>query len=167
MPVDGLPPDSLARVKARTLEDVAMQPNPRTTRTLVGATVGAALAIALVAVVGLAVLRPSTSPVASLTPGTTATESSPADYPGLGLCVEQYGPQTLGRRSIAFDGTVKAIKGVDATFHVNTPYRGVHTDTITLDATGMTSGTITLDSGPTLVVGKRYLVSGEDHFAWM
>lgn len=83
------------------------------------------------------------------------------------MCVEQYGPQTIGHRSIAFDGTVTDIQGDEVTFRVNVPYNGASADAaVKLTAIGMTGSSITSAGGPKLSVGNRYLVAGEDHFAW-
>jgi len=81
-------------------------------------------------------------------------------------CVELYSLPTLAKRSWAFDGTVSAISGDQATFTVNTWFRGGSSNSVSLTATGMTGASITSAGGPTLVVGQRFLVAGEETFAW-
>ena len=101
-------------------------------------------------------------------PGPTVAEptGSVAPPPGAASCVEKYSLATLGNRTIAFDGTVTSVRGSDVEFTVNKAFRGVSTSDVTLTAEGMTGTTITSGGGPTLRVGDRYLVAGEDHFAW-
>ena len=82
------------------------------------------------------------------------------------MCVEQYSLETLKHRGFAFDGTVTSISGDEVTFSVGERYLGPPASTVTLSATGMTGTTITSAGGPNLAVGHRYLVAGEDHFAW-
>lgn len=86
--------------------------------------------------------------------------------PQVGLCVELYSLQTLAHRTIAFDGTVTAINGDNVEFHVNRAFRGVNGTSVALTGQGMTGGAIVSVDGPDLKVGGRYLVAGEDHFAW-
>jgi hypothetical protein len=83
-----------------------------------------------------------------------------------GRCVETYTLATLANRSWAFDGTVTSISGDSVTFKVNQRFRGAGADAVTLTATGMTGTSITSAGGPSLVVGGRYLVAGEENFAW-
>jgi len=89
-----------------------------------------------------------------------------SDNPGAALCVEPYTPAALAHRRFAFDGTVTAISGEQVTFTVNKAFRGDVGATIMLDASGMTGTSIAIDGGPKLAVGSRYLVAGDDHFAW-
>lgn len=116
-----------------------------------------------------------TAPLPSASPVQTDPTNPPASGPGTGpispgggmaLCVESYDLETLAHREFAFDGTVTAINGDEATFHVNVGFRGSGGSTITLVATGMTGGAITLGGGPNLRIGDRYLVAGDEHFAW-
>ena len=81
-------------------------------------------------------------------------------------CVEQYSPQAVAKRAFAFDGTVTAIVGDEVTFRVDERYSGSPAAVVTLTAGGMTGAAITSAGGPHLEVGARYLVAGEDHFAW-
>ena len=165
VPADQVPPASLVRVRARVFEDVAAMTNQnRPSRLTRMRLVGAGLATALVLlVVVLAVPKgsppgivvpPVGSPAASVTQG-------PISGPGAASCVEQYSPTTLAHRGISFDGTVTAIAGDEVTFHVNVPYRGVPTVSITLTTTtGMTGTAITSAGGPTLSVGSRSTIRG-------
>lgn len=85
---------------------------------------------------------------------------------GTAACVDPYSLEALGGRDFAFDGTVTAIDGSKVTFAVNAAFRGVTGATVTLDAPGMTGTAITSADGPNLAVGERYLVAGDDTFAW-
>jgi len=171
MPADRLPPASLARVRARVYEDVALMSNQdrpsRLSRTrLVAGGLGAALVLLIVVLSVPRGTSPGVVAPPSGTPPVSATQG-PIIGPGAASCVEQYSPATLAHRGIALDGTVTAISGNDVTFHVNAAYHGVSTASITLTTTtGMTGTAITSVGGPTLSVGSRYLVSGEDHFIW-
>ncbi|MDL2335741.1 MAG: hypothetical protein QFC55_06905 [Chloroflexota bacterium] len=80
--------------------------------------------------------------------------------------MEHYSLATLAKRTIAFDGTVTAVRGIEVEFQVNQAFDGVSGNDVTLTAEGMTGTTIKSAGGPTLRVGDRYLVAGEDHFAW-
>ena len=87
---------------------------------------------------------------------------------GIGSCVETYSPAAVATRAFAFDGVVTAIDGERVTFVVGTTFRGnlASGETVTLTARGMTGGSVTSAGGPDLVQGSRYLVAGEDVFAW-
>ena len=171
---DRLPSASLARLSARVQEDI-MSTNESSAgrRRFVIPAVAAALAgIALVAVVVVGRV-PASDPgiaVASASPGTQVAAASPSPLPPVGpvsaFCVERYSPQTLADRSFSFDGTVSAIAGDEVTFRVGHWFKGAAGDSVTLTATGMTGTAITSVGGPHLAVGERYLVAGEDHFAW-
>jgi hypothetical protein len=171
---DRLPSASLARMSARVQEDI-MSTNVSSPgrRRIVIPAVGAALAgIALVAVVVVGSV-PASDPgiaVASASPGTQVAAASPSQLPQVGpvlaFCVERYSPKTLADRSFSFDGTVAKIAGDEVTFRVGRWFKGSAGDSVTLTATGMTGNAITSAGGPNLAVGERYLVAGEDHFAW-
>lgn len=156
--VDHLPSASLARIRARVREDVmSHEPRPRRSlrpTALLGLAGGAiaAGAVALALLVGGGQLP---GPV----PGSSGG-------PGSAMCVEPYSPAALARRDLAFDGTVTAIAGSRVTFTVNHAYRGVDGSSVTLEARGMTGPPLTSAGGPSLVVGQRYLVAGDDAFAW-
>jgi hypothetical protein len=111
--------------------------------------------------------RPTAAP-------STAPSQSPVAPPpsgqiggGMGMCVAMYDLETLQDREWAFDGTVTAIDGNQVTFAVTQWFRasGAETETTTVTADGMTSESGLL-GGPGLEVGGRYLVTGEDTFAW-
>ena len=160
-PVDPerLPSASLARVRARVQETTVMNEQqrsrtPRLRLALGGATVlAAALALAVIALPRGA--APGADPSPSETPGG-----------GIGMCVEQYSPETLPNRDFAFDGTVTAIDADEVTFTVNEAFAGDLGAQVTLTASGMTGTSITSLDGPTLSIGGRYLVSGDDEFVW-
>jgi hypothetical protein len=155
---------SLVRIRARVSEDVMTTPSSPARRfgsrvAGLGMVAAAAAAFALVLFVG----RPGAAP--GLAPGSTVPGSSVGT--GTMSCIEPYaGPASAARRGLAFDGTVTALSGNTATFTVNKAYRGPKTSTVTLDAEGMTGTTVTSAGGPTLIVGQRYLVAGEDHWVW-
>jgi hypothetical protein len=155
---DRLSSASLARIRARVSEDVMHTtngpPRMRWSTRVIGLAGGAIVAgaVALAVYFGGAGTAPGSTPGSSLGAGSAS-------------CVEQYSPANLARRSFAFDGTVTAIEGERVTFTVGTSYLGP-TGSITLDAPGMTGTAITSAGGPNLIVGKRYLVAGDDRFAW-
>ena len=113
---------------------------------------------------------PTTSPpiAPSFTAAPTSSSGTGPISPGGGMasCVELYDLETLAQREFAFDGTVTAINGEEATFTLNTVFRGSAGSTVTLVATGMTGGAITSAGDVQLTLGGRYLVAGEEHFAW-
>ncbi|MEO8274107.1 MAG: hypothetical protein ABI620_08570 [Chloroflexota bacterium] len=154
---DALTSASLARVEARVQEEVVhgAKAGPRWGWPRFGL-VGAGFALGVLAVIALA-----TSGIPGGGPGPGGSGGL-----GIGFCVEQYGETALARRSVAFDGTVVAVAGDDVTFDVNRGYRGASTTSITLAAPGMTGPAVTPGGGPSFEVGRRYLVAGEDHFAW-
>jgi hypothetical protein len=107
--------------------------------------------------------------VAALTIGGTAPPPQTGTGGGAtGMCI-QFSLDELAVRDFAFDGTVTAVSGDQATFTVHDGFWGVEDGaTVTLTAgIGMyqESG-IALDGGPLLVIGERYLISGDDTFAW-
>jgi hypothetical protein len=64
---------------------------------------------------------------------------------------------------------VSAISGNQATFTVNDGFWGVEDGaSVTLQADLMIGdpNVVALEGGPQLVVGERYLISGDDTFAW-
>ena len=156
VPADELPSASLARVAARVQEATRREiPQPRRWRRMPLAVLGSTIAVATLAV------------VIAITGGFLRAPAVPSPSGlGIGLCIEQYGPETLARRSTAFDGTVAAISADSVTFTINRSFRGPHGPTITLAAPGMTGAVVTSGGGPSFEVGQRYLVAGEDGFAW-
>jgi hypothetical protein len=218
---DDVPSASLARLRARTQEVIAMDHRPRRTR--LPAPVAAGVAIVALVLVAFALLpgarvgpAPTAPPIAVASPTPTPTTAAPTPTtaaptpttaaptpttaaptpttaaptpttaaptptppgptstppgptgPGgmIGACVEPYSLDALRRRAFAFDGTVTAIRGDEVTFSVRTRYRGPAIADPTLVATGMTGTSVTPGGGPTLTVGERYLVAGEDRFVW-
>ena len=161
-PVDPwhVPSASLARVHASVQREIATakQPHqvrrPRRPRALVGFGVsGAVVAAAFIAVL-------------ATRPGLPVPSAAPSGPGGNAACVEQYSPATLANREWAFDGTVTEILGDEVTFAVNSAFRGGSSAFVTLQAAGMTGTSVTSAGGPTLIVGQRYLVAGEDDFVW-
>lgn len=149
---DQLPFASLARIRARVDEVLMTESTRRTDRGPIlrraGLGLAAAAAIALAVAIG----------------GRGAPGGPPID--GNAMCVDPYTIEALADRDFAFDGTVTAITGSTVTFAVNQAFLGVASTTVTLDAPGMTGSTITSAGGPGLTVGGRYLVAGDDSFAW-
>lgn len=157
---DRLPSASLARVRARVQEATIMQegrrPAPRR-----GLAIGAGIVtLAVVALVGVVALR------APASEGQPAASVDAGGGGALASCLEQYSLEALKDRDFAFDGTVKAIAGNEVTFTVNETFRGSDAPEVTLIADGMTGTTITSVGGPTLALGGRYLVAGEERFVW-
>jgi hypothetical protein len=154
---DQLPTTSRARTWARVEEArMADQTQIRIAR----------WTIALSGVVAAAAL------VAALTIGGTANPSQPptgGDGGGFaGMCLA-FTMEDLQARDFAFDGTVTAINGNQATFTVNDGFWGVEDGaSVTLQADLMIGdpNVVALEGGPQLVVGERYLISGDDTFAW-
>jgi hypothetical protein len=156
--VDQLPSASLARVRARVMEDVMSDTDTAPSRP---GWVGPAIVGLAGTLAGLAIV------VALLgSPSAPGVISGPSTGPQVGACVETYSLETLRNRSFAFDGTVAAVTGDQVTFRVTDAFRGATSGEVTLTATGMTGTAITPGGGPTLVVGGRYLVAGDDRFVW-
>lgn len=149
-----LPSESKARVWAR-IQEVTMDDTKDTTPARQRWPIGLGVAaIAGVAAFALLVSGGAT-PSPTHDPGT-----------GIGSCVETYSPAALASRDFAFDGTVTAISGDQVTFAVNEQFIGSSGDAITLNAAGMTGTSVTSAEGPSLGEGQRYLVAGDDTFAW-
>ena len=86
------------------------------------------------------------------------------ERPGCASCTA---PICSLERQWAFDGTVTAINANQVTFTVNTAFWGVTDSTVTVTADQMTPPIqVGLDGGPELQVGSRYLVTGDDQYAW-
>ncbi len=161
---DQLPPSSRDRVWSRIQEarmsDNLPQADPGQTR-LARWTIAAAGAT-LVAVLALAV-----------TLGGTAAPTPPAGNEGsgggaIGICLA-FSIEELQARDFAFDGTVTAINGTQATFTVNDGFWGIEDGaSTTLQADLMVGDpqVVALEGGPVLVVGERYLITGDETFAW-
>lgn len=159
---DRLPPASLARVRARIQEAINVEQQQASPPHWFGwrvpgwaAGLGAAGFAAVL--VAAAVVGRGATPIAN--PGSS-------NDPGVAMCVEQYSTDTLRNRSFAFDGTVLSISGDEVTFAVGESYIGSVGATVTLTATGLTGTTVTSAGGPSLTMGGRYLVAGDDHFVW-
>jgi hypothetical protein len=111
--------------------------------------------------------------VAALTIGGAAPTQPPAGNDGgggggLGICI-MFSMEELQARDFAFDGTVTGISGDQATFAVNDGFWGVDDGasvTLTAGIGMLEESGVALDGGPLLVVGNRYLISGDDVFAW-
>ena len=147
------PSESKARVWAHIQEVTMNESTPRRTTARWALGIGALGAAAALAV-GVFVSR-GASPTPSADPGV-----------GIGSCVETYSAAAVASRDFAFDGTVAGIEGDDVTFTVNEAFSGDLGSSITLNAAGMTGTSVTSAGGPSLAVGGRYLVAGDDTFVW-
>lgn len=176
---DNLPSASLDRIRARIQGDIMDTNSIRTGwgRFVFPAAAVLLAGIALVAVVSGANPAPTPGPaIAVVSPGAASADPGAASAsPGGGggpivpisaSCVEQYSPKAVADRTFSFDGTVAGIAGDEVTFRVSQWFKGAARDSITLTATGMTGSAITSAGGPNLTVGERYLVAGEESFAW-
>ena len=174
---DRLPPGSEARLRARVLEDT-MAGNQTTVRR--GALRGSmwpilsgagAVALALAVVVGSGLVKPGGgAPITSLAPTdgpvpTASATGGPIGGGGMAMCAFMYDLDTLADREWAFDGVLTAIDGNQGTFRVNRWFKGGEGDSVTRTVDGMTAESGLL-GGPGLVVDGRYLVTGDDVFAW-
>jgi len=81
-----------------------------------------------------------------------------------GICLA-YSVEELANRDFAFDGTLTAIDGDQATFTVNESFIGELAGSVTLTAP-VSSEDISFEGGTELVPGERYLVSGDDGIVW-
>ncbi|RPH35499.1 MAG: hypothetical protein EHM90_04105 [Chloroflexi bacterium] len=155
---DQLPPSSRDRVWSR-IQEARMEDKGqvRAAQWTI-----AASGVALVAVM-----------VAALTLGGTAAPPPQTGNEGsgggaIGICLA-FTIEDLQARDFAFDGTVTAVSGNMATFTVNDGFWGAEDGaSVTLQADLMTGEpeVVALEGGPLLVVGDRYLVSGDDNIAW-
>lgn len=180
-PPDSLPAASLARIRARVNQEMSMRgranaPNRQTRPAMLVGGLAALMTVLVVAIVawprgagpGAGASLVPTPPGVAVVPSSQPTVVEPSGGvvpPGAASCVEQYSPATLANRTIAFDGTVTAVRGNEVVFKVNEAFHGVSSSDVTLTAEGMTGTTITSDGGTTLRIGDRYLVSGDHHFA--
>ena len=146
------PSESKARVWARIQEATVDTTSKRSRGGAWALGLGAVAAVTIAAVAVLANL------------GGSAPDGDPA--PRVGLCVENYDLATLANREFAFDGTVTALNAERATFVINDSFWGGMDGSVTLDAPGMTGGSITTAGGPPLVEGARLLVAGDGQFVW-
>ena len=169
-PVDQASLPSAGDQRARALfEEITMSdPTPQATTPqpktiwIVGA--AAAVALLIAAVAGLAVSRDDDSPSDS-----EDVASGPISPGGAtsGSCVEVYDTDTLANREVAFDGTVSTVEGDSVTFTVNAAFKGVSTETVTLNGAVALSGMSSAgSSGTALEPGARMLVAGDGGFAW-
>jgi hypothetical protein len=154
---DQLPTSSRTRTWARIEEArMADQTQIRIARWTIALS-GVALAGALLASLTIGGVGPAAPPVATDGGGGFA-----------GMCLA-FTMEDLQARDFAFDGTVTAISGNQATFTVNDGFWGVEDGaSVTLVADLMIGDqdVVALEGGPMLVVGDRYLVSGDENVAW-
>jgi hypothetical protein len=170
--LDDLPSESYARIRARIQEVIMMEPGTsqpgwrdRIQQPRLRGLGVAAGAVVAASVVAMLIFGRGGTPVPG-PGGTPGMTSGPLGGPVAGSCVETYSLATLTHRSWAFDGTVTAISADRVTFKVNQRFAGTGDTSVTLTATGMTGSAITSIGGPKLAIGERYLVAGEEDFAW-
>lgn len=157
-----LSPDVSGRLWARIEERIvtettapATRPSVLSPRRLLFAVSGAAVAVA----VAVAVLL-NTSPAAPTGPSVPLGDA-------MAICLDAESAGTVADRDFAFDGTAAAIgDGERVTFTVNRVFVGDLGGETTVVAGGMTAGHLTSNGGPGMEVGGRYLVSGDEDFAW-
>jgi hypothetical protein len=119
--------------------------------------------VALVAVVVAALTLGGTA----APPPQTGTDGSGGGG-GISMCLA-FTMEDLQARDFAFDGTVTAIDGTRATFTVNDGFWGVEDGASVNLAADLMVGepeVVALEGGPLLIVGDRYLVSGDEDIAW-
>jgi hypothetical protein len=157
---DQLPTDSRGRLWSRIQEarmaDNTSQTDSGHTRFARWTIAASGAALVVVAVAGITIGSAAAPPPQTGGGGGTA------------ICLA-FSVEELKARDFAFDGTVTAINGTQATFTVNDGFWGVEDGaSITLGADLMVGAPeiVALDGGPLLVVGDRYLVSGDDTYAW-
>ena len=167
----GVSSASLARVSAKVQETImsdiinASTQRPRRRFAGLGIAAGAVAVFALAVTVGLSGgFGSAPGGVAALpdqTPG--GPTAQPTDVGGsiggggMASCLA-YDPASLPMFDITFDGTVTAVNGDQVTFAVNTAFKGVAGDTITL--TSAQGDVALMGPGIDFEVGGRYLVSG-------
>jgi hypothetical protein len=91
-------------------------------------------------------------------------------------CVEQYSPETLEKREVAFDGTVEAVTPAfagenadepgEVRFRVQEWFAGGSGQQVTLKHYSPGEAAVTSAGGPGLTTGARLLVSGDGGFVW-
>ena len=167
------PSESNARVWARIQAATVDATRSTSRRRLVwGGALAAAVAIGVAAVaLALDAGHPNPSPVGrEPNPSPVGREPDPSPTSSLGTgmasCVETYSLEALTHRSWAFDGEVIGVAGDEVTFDVNEAFRGDLGPEVRITAMGMTGPIVTSAGGPNLEVGQRYLVAGEDKWAW-
>lgn len=103
-----------------------------------------------------------------------------ADGASLGSCVEQYSPETLGKREYALDGIVKNIAAVEVpgqpdgetlidyvvTLQVNSWFKGGSEPEIALKSSVPLAPAVSSAGGNSIKVGERLLTSGDGGFMW-
>jgi hypothetical protein len=154
-PVRGAPVPSASRARVRArIEEVRMTRETRPRRLLPWSA-----GLAGLTVVGVIA-------AAMLVGGRPAPPASTPPEPAVGSCVETYDLETLLSRDFAFDGTVTSINGDEVAFEVAETFIGDAVASVTLTAEGMTGSSVTSSGVPSLRPGQRYLVAGDDRFAW-
>jgi hypothetical protein len=169
-------------VRMHTAEP-SVRPSQTGRRRLVTLAVAAGVAVVVASVLAITGLSGSRNRPPSAAPPNQSPSAQPTQTPerqgdvfGSGIaasCVEPYSPQTLAKRSFAFDGTVLSVGKPSASgsevidpyvavvFHVNRWYRGGNGDRVTV---AMFPPNVHTSVNATYDVGSRLLVSGEPRF---
>jgi hypothetical protein len=124
---------------------------------------GGAVAVAVLGAITTAAILRGGGGGTQVAPDPTAGTVDPGGFAG--MCAEMYSPEGLVRREWAFDGTVTSIDGYVATFEVHNWFKGGGGDSFAAEA-GPLLGTTSVGDDTVLAVGERYLVSGDETFAW-
>jgi hypothetical protein len=165
----GSPPDDpQARgEKAEALfERIIMDTTTHSRRRPVALAVAAA-AVAIAVVGTVAAINDGDDPSTTTTTVVAAPDpGGPISPGGMASCVERYDLITLGRRELAFDGTVSSVDGDQITFDVDTWYRGGDGPTATLRGAQFLGGMTSAGPSTSLEPGIRLLVAGDGDFAW-
>jgi hypothetical protein len=170
-------------VRMHTAEP-SVRPPQTGRRRLVTLAVAVGVAVVVASVLAITGLSGSRNRRPSAAPPNQSPSAQPSQTPerqgdvfGSGIaasCVEPYSPQTLAKRSFAFDGTVSSVGKPSASgsevidpyvavvFHVNHWYRGGNGDRVTVAM--FPPNVHTSVDNATYDVGSRLLVSGEPRF---
>jgi hypothetical protein len=162
-PVHGapVPSDSQARVWARVQEVTFMAtPTKSDERRQNWALAFGAAAVAVFAIWAFALRGPTPVPTQNPVGG---VDGGAAGGGAAGICLA-FSVDELAMREFAFDGTVTAVDGDQVTFTVNESFVGDASGSVTLTAPDYAQ--TSLEGGVELVVGERYLVSGDDGTVW-
>jgi hypothetical protein len=161
-PVHGAPApsESKARVWAR-IQEVTMSTPTKADERRQNWTLGFGIAAIAVFFAWALLVRGPAAPAPQPVGG---VDGGAAGGGAAGICLA-YSVEELANRDFAFDGTVTAIDGDQATFTVNESFIGDLASSVTLTAP-VSSEDISFEGDTELVQGERYLVSGDDGIVW-
>lgn len=175
-PVERASLPSASDPTARALFERIIMSEPETTTTARNTRArllfaAAATVVVVLAVGAVALTRGDDGPkriAVTTTTSTADTVGGPITPggPSAGSCVATYGPSTLAKRQVAFDGTVTRVAGDQITFAVNRWYRGGSGAATTVAGASTLGGLTSAGPGLNLEPGSRLLVAGDGGFAW-